>query len=160
VYPPPRALHPFPTRRSSDLRHRARHSQRWRLRDASARQRVLPGLAAEAAPGAGGCVEVDRLTRGVAISARDLAASYAGRRVWSDATFDIEPGTFTAILGPNGSGKTTLIRMILGLLAPASGRIEVFGRTPRRGDPTIGYIPQRPGFDPELSIRGRDFVEL
>ena len=96
----------------------------------------------------------------MAISARDLAASYAGRRVWSDATFDIEPGSFTAILGPNGSGKTTLIRMILGLLAPASGRIEVFGRTPRRGDPTIGYIPQRPGFDPELSIRGRDFVEL
>ena len=63
-------------------------------------------------------------------------------------------------MGPNGSGKTTLIRMILGLLPPAGGRLEVFGRMPRRGDPTIGYIPQRPGFDPELSIRGRDFVGL
>src|SRR5207237_1046882 len=64
------------------------------------------------------------------------------------------------ILGPNGSGKTTLIRTILGRLAPSAGKLEVFGRTPRRGDPTIGYVPQRPVFDPELSIRGRDFVEL
>lgn len=65
-----------------------------------------------------------------------------------------------AILGPNGSGKTTLVRMILGLLSPAAGRLEVFGRTPRRGDPGIGYVPQRSTFDPELSIRGRDFVGL
>jgi len=80
--------------------------------------------------------------------------------VWSRATFDIEAGSFTAILGPNGSGKTTFIRAILGRLAPSAGKLEVFGRTPRRGDPTIGYVPQRPVFDPELSIRGRDFVEL
>ena len=89
-----------------------------------------------------------------------MAATYGTRTVWSRATFDIEAGSFTAILGPNGSGKTTLIRTILGRLAPSAGKLEVFGRTPRRGDPTIGYVPQRPVFDPELSIRGRDFVEL
>lgn len=50
--------------------------------------------------------------------------------------------------------------MILGQLAPTGGRLEVFGRQPRRGDPTIGYVPQRATFDPELSIRGRDFVGL
>ena len=64
------------------------------------------------------------------------------------------------MLGPNGSGKTTLLRMILGQLAPASGTLQVFGRAPRRGDPTIGYVPQRSDFDPELSIMGRDFVRL
>ena len=97
---------------------------------------------------------------GTAISARDLAAGYAGRRVWSGCDLSIEAGSFTAVLGPNGSGKTTLIRIILGQLAPTSGRLEVFGRPPRRGDPTIGYVPQRPVFDPELSIRGGDFVGL
>jgi zinc/manganese transport system ATP-binding protein len=97
---------------------------------------------------------------GTAIAARGLAAGYAGRTVWSGATFEIPAGSFTAILGPNGSGKTTLIRMILGQLAPAAGSLEVFGRTPRRGDATIGYIPQRANFDPDLSIRGRDFVGL
>ena len=80
--------------------------------------------------------------------------------MWSGATFEVPAGSFTAILGPNGSGKTTLIRMILGQLAPAAGRLEVFGRTPRRGDATLGYIPQRATFDPDLSIRGRDFVGL
>ncbi len=69
-------------------------------------------------------------------------------------------GSFTAILGPNGSGKTTLVRMILGAMSPAAGSLEVFGRPPLRGDSTIGYIPQRPTFDPEQSIRGRDFVSL
>ncbi|HVH62398.1 MAG TPA: ABC transporter ATP-binding protein [Candidatus Dormibacteraeota bacterium] len=89
-----------------------------------------------------------------------MSAAYGGRSVWSGATFEVPHGSFTAILGPNGSGKTTLIRLILGQLGPAAGRIEVFGRSPRRGDPTIGYVPQRASFDPELSIRGRDFVGL
>ncbi len=80
--------------------------------------------------------------------------------MWEGADFSIPAGSFTAILGPNGSGKTTLVRMILGRLPPAAGQLEVFGRSPRRGDPTIGYVPQRPVFDPELSIRGRDFVGL
>ena len=96
----------------------------------------------------------------MAIAARGLGAGYAGRTVWSGADFAIEAGSFTAVLGPNGSGKTTLIRMILGQLAPLAGRLDVFGRPPRRGDPTIGYVPQRPTFDPELSIRGLDFVGL
>ena len=50
--------------------------------------------------------------------------------------------------------------MVLGQLSPAAGRLEVLGETPRRGNPRIGYIPQGSSFDPELSIRGRDFVGL
>jgi zinc/manganese transport system ATP-binding protein len=50
--------------------------------------------------------------------------------------------------------------MILGQLPAAAGRLEVLGRTPRRGNPDIGYVPQSSVFDPELSIRGRDFVGL
>ena len=95
-----------------------------------------------------------------AIKARDLAASYGGHAVWRHADFSIEPGSFTAILGPNGGGKSTLIRMILGLLPPSHGQLQVLGERPHRGNPLIGYIPQRSTFDPELSIRGRDFVNL
>jgi zinc/manganese transport system ATP-binding protein len=95
-----------------------------------------------------------------AIVARDLGAAYAGHSVWAHADFAIEPGSFTAILGPNGGGKSTLIRMILGLLAPFQGQLEVLGHRPHRGNPLIGYIPQRSTFDPEQSIRGIDFVNL
>jgi zinc/manganese transport system ATP-binding protein len=89
-----------------------------------------------------------------------VASRYDGRVVWSSATFDIPHGSFTAVLGPNGSGKTTLLRLILGQMSPASGTIQVLGGSPRRGDSRIGYVPQRSDFDPELSIRGRDFVHL
>jgi zinc/manganese transport system ATP-binding protein len=97
---------------------------------------------------------------GAAIVARDLSASYGIRSIWSGATFSIPSGSFTAILGPNGGGKTTLIRMILGRMPAAAGRLEVLGQPPQRGNPQIGYIPQGSSFDPELSIRGLDFVGL
>jgi len=94
------------------------------------------------------------------IVAHELTAGYGSRPVWARATFSIPSGSFTAILGPNGAGKSTLIRMILGQLAPTSGRLEVLGEPPRRGNPNIGYVPQGSVFDPELSIRGRDLVDL
>ena len=95
-----------------------------------------------------------------AIVARDLAAAYGAHAVWAHADFSIAPGSFTAILGPNGGGKSTLIRMILGLLPTSHGALQVLGEPPRRGNPRISYIPQRSSFDPELSVRGRDFVNL
>jgi zinc/manganese transport system ATP-binding protein len=95
-----------------------------------------------------------------AIVARGLAAGYGSKPIWSAANFSIPSGSFTAILGPNGAGKSTLIRLILGLLHPLAGSLEVLGESPRRGNPRIGYVPQGSTFDPELSIRGRDFVGL
>lgn len=104
---------------------------------------------------------IQRPTSGApAIVARDLAAGYGGEAVWTHADFSIAAGSFTAILGPNGGGKSTLIRMILGLLPPFQGELHVLGDKPHRGNALIGYIPQRSSFDPELSIRGRDFVNL
>ncbi|MGH7762430.1 MAG: metal ABC transporter ATP-binding protein [Candidatus Dormibacteraceae bacterium] len=115
-------------------------------------------MAADAARQPGGGA-VDQLNA-PAIVARDLTASYGRRTVWSRGSFVIPSGSFTAVLGPNGAGKSTLIRMILGQLAPAGGRLEVLGEPPRRGNSNIGYVPQGSVFDPELSIRGRDFVGL
>jgi zinc/manganese transport system ATP-binding protein len=116
-------------------------------------------LAAEAAREPRGGAVVDQLSA-PAIVARDLTASYGPHPIWAHGSFVIPAGSFTAILGPNGAGKSTLIRMILGQLAPAGGRLEVLGEPPRRGNPDIGYVPQGSVFDPELSIRGRDFVGL
>jgi zinc/manganese transport system ATP-binding protein len=95
-----------------------------------------------------------------AIVGKNLSAGYGSRSVWSHATFSVPVGSFTAILGPNGSGKSTLVRLILGLLPPSTGTLEVLGDRPTRGNPRIGYVPQGSQFDPELSVRGRDFVGL
>jgi len=95
-----------------------------------------------------------------AVHATGLAARYGNRVVWSGCDLDIARGSFTAVLGPNGAGKSTLFKLLLGQLPPASGSLTVFGFRPRAGDPRIGYIPQTSTFDPDFSIRGRDFVGL
>jgi zinc/manganese transport system ATP-binding protein len=81
-----------------------------------------------------------------------------GRIVLSDVSFDIEAGEFIGVLGPNGAGKTTLMRAILGLLPPTSGSVKVFGHTPERGNPAIGYLPQLRTVLPDLRVRGLDFI--
>ncbi|HVD01461.1 MAG TPA: ABC transporter ATP-binding protein [Candidatus Dormibacteraeota bacterium] len=94
------------------------------------------------------------------VEAVGLAVRYGSRTVWADAGFSIKRGSFTAILGPNGSGKSTLVRLLLGQLAPSAGELKVFGEPPKRGNHRIGYIPQGSAFDPDFTVRGRDFVGL
>lgn len=94
------------------------------------------------------------------VVARGLAARYGQRTIWSGSDFAVDRGSFTAILGPNGAGKSTLFKLLLGQVAPAEGTLTVFGSRVRSGDPRIGYIPQTSSFDPDFSIRGREFVEL
>ena len=61
----------------------------------------------------------------------------------------LRPGQITALMGRNGSGKSTLLGSLVGLHAPASGRIDVGGLTPHRAKPTqllahVGLVPQEP----------------
>jgi zinc/manganese transport system ATP-binding protein len=80
--------------------------------------------------------------------------------IWRQVSLDVRPGEFLAILGPNGAGKSTLIKAILGLIPLAEGSIDVLGRPARRGNPLIGYVPQRRHFDADVRVRGRDIVRL
>jgi zinc/manganese transport system ATP-binding protein len=94
------------------------------------------------------------------IEASGLASGYGSRTIWSGADFSVGAGEFLTVLGPNGAGKSTLLRMVLGLLAPAGGTLQVFGAPPERGNPGIGYVPQRRALDPDLSISAEDIVGL
>ncbi len=71
--------------------------------------------------------------------------------------FDVAPGSIFAFLGANGSGKSTTIRMLIGLLTPTAGAIEVDGvdviRTPRRVRDHIGYMGQKVSLYQGLSLR-------
>lgn len=61
-----------------------------------------------------------------------------------DVSFDVRQGEVFGLLGPNGSGKSTTIKMILGLLYPTSGELEVFGGSPRdvKIKTRLGYLPE------------------
>jgi ABC-2 type transport system ATP-binding protein len=60
-----------------------------------------------------------------------LTKSYGDVRAVRGIDVVIEPGETVALLGPNGAGKSTTIDMVLGLLDPDSGSVEVFGARPR-----------------------------
>lgn len=85
---------------------------------------------------------------------------FGARALWEGLSFELGAGEFLAVLGPNGTGKTSLVRMIMGLLRPSAGVVEVNGQAPARARPGIGYIPQHRAFDPGLPLRGRDLVRL
>src|ERR1035441_9121344 len=100
------------------------------------------------------------MDKDIVIAANNLSAGYANKTIWQDAEFSIEKGQFVAVLGPNGAGKTTLFRLLLGLAQPQKGSLSVFGKTPTRGNPRIGYIPQRHPIDEETGIEALEIVRL
>jgi len=62
-------------------------------------------------------------------------------------------GEIFGLLGPNGAGKTTLIRIILDIIKPDAGRLEVFGRTFQPADrDRIGYLPEERGLYPRQPV--------
>ncbi|MCP5542221.1 MAG: ABC transporter ATP-binding protein [Akkermansiaceae bacterium] len=60
--------------------------------------------------------------------ARDLTKRFGDFAAVNGVSFEIRPGEILGLLGANGAGKTTAINMMLGLLLPTSGTIEIFGR--------------------------------
>lgn len=66
----------------------------------------------------------------------------------------IEPGEIVGLLGPNGAGKSTLADMILGLISPTSGTVEVFGQSPKDmiRQSRLGAVMQTGGLLPELTV--------
>ncbi|MDA4115416.1 MAG: ABC transporter ATP-binding protein [Thaumarchaeota archaeon] len=94
------------------------------------------------------------------ITAENLTAGYPRKTVWQNANFAFGRGEFVAVIGPNGAGKTTLFRLLLGLQQPISGSIKIFGSPPKRGNPQIGYVPQRHIVDSETNIESLELVRL
>jgi ABC-2 type transport system ATP-binding protein len=91
------------------------------------------------------------------ISARHLTKRFGDFTAVDDLTIGVEPGSIFAFLGANGSGKSTTIRMLIGLLRPTAGAIELDGvdviRTPRRVRDRIGYMGQKVSLYQGLSLR-------
>ena len=73
-----------------------------------------------------------------------------------EVSFDVRPGEIFGFLGPNGSGKTTTIRMMLGLLTPTSGNVEVLGvpvlEQPEAIRSRVGYMSQRFSLYNDLTV--------
>jgi len=95
-----------------------------------------------------------------AIEVHNLTFSYGSAPVLEDVSLRVDPGEFLGIVGPNAGGKSTLLRLILGLLSPQSGQIQVLGRPPGTASRQIGYVPQYPSFPRDFPITVEQAVLL
>jgi ABC-type transporter Mla maintaining outer membrane lipid asymmetry ATPase subunit MlaF len=92
-----------------------------------------------------------------AIHIDNLTRTFGNIRAVDQVSLSVPQGTVYGFLGPNGAGKTTTIAMLLGLLRPSAGHIQVFGETvtlthtaPLR---QVGSLVGTPGVEPHLSAR-------
>jgi len=96
----------------------------------------------------------------VVLAATDVSFAYGAEVVLDHVGLEVRAGEFAALAGPNGSGKSTLLRILLGLLAPQAGAVEVFGVAPTdlRDRWRVGYVPQRPRIAPDLPATVEEVV--
>lgn len=97
------------------------------------------------------------------VSVRNLTVVRGNSVAVDSVSFELFPGTHTAIIGPNGAGKSTLIQTILGLIPASSGEIVVLGRNSGRLGKLaskVGYIPQWFPFDRHFPLTVFELVSL
>lgn len=102
----------------------------------------------------------DDLPSSPVLSVEGISVALGGRRVLDQVTFSVNQGSFTGLIGSNGAGKTTLLRVILGLVSPTSGRVQVEGGFRTRRNRSIGYVPQKIAIEPDIPLRARDLIAL
>lgn len=93
-----------------------------------------------------------------AIALENVSFSYDERLIVENINLTVDSSDFLGIVGPNGGGKSTLIKLMLGLLQPARGKVRVFGQSPEQARTRLGYVPQFATFDSAFPISVQDTV--
>lgn len=90
------------------------------------------------------------------VKIKNLMKNFGAAKAVDDLSLEIEKGKITGLIGADGAGKTTLIRLIIGLLLPDSGEIDVLGLNPftQKSElvSKIGYMPQKFGLYEDLTV--------
>ena len=88
---------------------------------------------------------------------KNISYGYNTDPVIDQVNFDIKKGDFVGMIGPNGGGKSTIIKIIMGLLKPWSGTIDI-GKNDKGAPISIGYLPQYHEFDKKFPISVEDVI--
>lgn len=83
---------------------------------------------------------------------------YQSVPVLENITLAVREGEFLGLVGPNGGGKSTLLKLMMGLISPDSGSVKVFGTTPHKARPHLGYVPQFARFPSDFPITVEETV--
>ena len=94
------------------------------------------------------------------ITIKNLWAGYNADPVLENINLQVEDRDFLGLIGPNGGGKTTLLKVLLGLIKPQRGNVEILGRPVEQGRRYLGYVPQWLEFDRAFPVRVLDVVRM
>jgi zinc transport system ATP-binding protein len=97
------------------------------------------------------------------VSVNDVSFNFGITKVLLDVTFSVSSGDFIAIIGPNGSGKTTLLRIIMGIISPSKGFVQLLGEGIETFNQweKIGYVPQKAtNIDPLFPVSVKEVVAM
>ncbi len=83
-----------------------------------------------------------------------VEVGFGGTAVLANVDLRVDDGEIVTLIGPNGSGKSTLVRVVLGLVAPARGRVRL------RPGARVGYMPQRVSVDETMPLTVARFLAL
>lgn len=90
----------------------------------------------------------------VAVRIENVTKRYGQHVAVNDLSLEVPEGSVYGFIGPNGSGKTTTLRMILHVILPTEGKIEVLGQSGERSaNDRIGYLPEERGLYPKMKVR-------
>jgi ABC-2 type transport system ATP-binding protein len=95
------------------------------------------------------------------IVVQGVVKKYGEKLAVDGVSFQVNKGEFVSLLGPNGAGKTTLIRVVLALIKPNEGKVEIMGKDPFKDKGVlrnVGYVQELPNLPPFLT--GRQVLQL
>src|SRR5437870_1438651 len=98
-----------------------------------------------------------------AVALRGVTKTFGAHTAVDDLSLTVPRGSVYGFIGPNGSGKTTTLRMIMRILHPDRGEVEVLGQqTLRAANDRVGYLPEERGLYKSMTVRDvlRFYAEL
>ncbi len=88
-----------------------------------------------------------------ALSLENLVKEFDGKKAVNKFSLKLKKGEILGLLGPNGAGKTTTIRMIMNIMVPDSGKVQIFGKPfSEKTKDILGYLPEERGLYRKLTI--------
>jgi len=87
------------------------------------------------------------------VEVKNVSKQFGKLKAVNDISFSIEKGKVYGVLGPNGAGKTTTIRMIMNIIIPDSGEINIMGESNlKKINHKIGYLPEERGLYRKMKV--------
>jgi manganese/iron transport system ATP-binding protein len=93
------------------------------------------------------------------LDVQDVSVRYNGHTALDNITFHLHAGERVSVVGPNGAGKSTLFKVIVGVIPPQQGKVNIYGSGPGK-HVCIGYVPQRSQVDWGFPVSVADVVMM